>query len=213
MYKEEDMANQLVMKTGPAPGKIYKLDKTEIAIGREPGSEVFVDDVEVSRQHAHLVSQFGDYVLEDLDSTNGTFVNGQRITGQRILQPGDTVLLGENISLSYEEVAFDPNATQINLSDPGSAPEFSQYETGAPQEAQYPSAPPPTYSGQVPPSPVEPLIPEESRPRRTVLWAGCGCAAVLICVLVGSAYVFDYLNLYCVPPFRGAMVLIGAACP
>ena len=57
------MAYQLIMKTGPAPGKIYTLGKTEIAIGREAGSEVFVNDVEVSRQHARLMSQFGDYVL------------------------------------------------------------------------------------------------------------------------------------------------------
>lgn len=206
------MAYQLVMKTGPAPGKIYSLQNTEIAIGREAGSEVYVNDVEVSRQHARLVSQFGDYQLEDLDSTNGTFVNGQRITGQRILKPGDTLFLGENISLSYEEVAFDPNATQVNLAEPAGGSELEQYETGAPQEAQYPSAPPPTYAGQVPASPVDPLIPEESSPRRTWLWAGCGCGVMLICVLVGSAYVFDYLNLYCVPPFRSAMELIGAVC-
>jgi hypothetical protein len=36
---------------------------------------------------------------------------------------------------------------------------------------------------------------------------------VLVCILVGGAFVFDYLNLYCTPPFREAMVLIGAACP
>jgi hypothetical protein len=207
------MAYQMVMKTGPAPGKIYTLENTQIAIGREAGSDVFVNDVEVSRQHARLVSQFGDYTLEDLDSTNGTFVNGQRITGPRILKPGDTIFLGENISLSYEEVAFDPNATQVNLSEPEIETEPPLYETGAPQEAQYPSAPPPTYAGQVPASPVEPLMPEESNPRRTWLWAGCGCGVVLICILVGSAYVFDYLNLYCFPPFRSAMVLIGAVCP
>jgi predicted component of type VI protein secretion system len=207
------MAYQLVMKTGPAPGKIYTLDKTDIAIGRETGSDVFVNDVEVSRQHARLVSQFGDYVLEDLDSTNGTFVNGLRISGQRILKPGDTIFLGENIGLSYEEVPFDPNATQVNPAEPVSKHEPAQQEIGAPQEAQYPSAPPPTYAGQVPAGPIEPLIPEESSPRRTWLWVGCGCAVVLICVLVGSAYIFDSLNLYCVPPFRSAMVLIGAACP
>lgn len=207
------MAYQLVMKTGPAPGKIYTLDKTDITIGREAGSDVFVNDVEVSRQHARLVSQFGDYVLEDLDSTNGTFVNGLRITGQRILKPGDTLFLGENISLSYEEVSFDPNATQVNLAEPISRAEPAQQEIRAPKEAQYPSAPPPTYAGQVPASPIEPLIPEESSPRRTWLWVGCGCAVVLICVMVGSAYIFDSLNLYCVPPFRSAMVLIGAACP
>jgi hypothetical protein len=207
------MAYQLVVKTGPASGKVYSLEKTEILIGREAGSDVFVNDEKVSRRHARLTSQFGDYVLEDLGSTNGTCVNSQRITGQRILKSGDTVLLGENVSLIFEEVAFDPNATQVSVSSMESMLEPPGYETGAPQEARYPSSPPPTYAGRIPESPVEPLVPEESSPRRTWLWAGCGCAVVLVCILIGSAFVFDYLNLYCNPPFRGAMELIGAVCP
>ena len=207
------MAHQLVMKTGPAPGKLYSLEKSELSIGREVGSDVFINDEEVSRRHARLVSQFGDYVLEDLGSTNGTFVNGQRATGQRILKPGDTILFGEKVSLTYEEVPFDPNATQASLSSTEPPPVVPEYEPPPPEEAQYPSSPPPTYVGRVPESPVEPLVPEESRPRRTWIWAGCGCGLVLLCILIGSSYVFDYLNLYCVPPFRGAMVLIGAACP
>ncbi len=207
------MAYQLVMKTGPAPGKVYSLEKSEVTLGREVGSDVFINDEEVSRRHARLTSQFGDYILEDLGSTNGTFVNGQRAIGGRILKPGDSILLGERVSLTFEEVPFDPNATQASQSIPEPEPEPPDYETSAPQEARYPSAPPPTYAGRVPESPVQPLTPEESRPRRTLLWASCGCAVVLICILVGSAYVFDNLNLYCVPPFRSAMVLIGAACP
>jgi len=207
------MAYQLVMKTGPASGKVYSLITSEISIGREAGSDVFINDEEISRQHARLTSQYGDYVLEDLGSTNGTFVNTQRITGQRILKSGDTILLGENVSLTFEEVPFDPNATQVSLSSEESVPEPPEYGTDAPQEAQYPSSPPPTYAGRIPESPVELLVPEESRPRRTWLWAGFGCAVVLVCVLIGSAFVFDYLNLYCVPPFSGPIVLIGAACP
>jgi hypothetical protein len=209
------MAHQLVMKTGPAPGKVYSLEKSEISIGREVGSEVFVNDEEVSRRHARLTSQFGDYVIQDLGSTNGTFVNGQRTSGQRILKPGDTILLGEKVSLTYEEVPFDPNATRATRSstEPPAPPPVPDYEPPPPQEAQYPTSPPPTYAGRIPESPVEPLAPEENRPQRTWIWAGCGCALVLVCILIGSAYVFDYLNLYCVPPFRSAMVLIGAACP
>jgi hypothetical protein len=42
------MAHQLVMKTGPAPGKVYSLENTEVSIGREVGSDVFVNDEEVS---------------------------------------------------------------------------------------------------------------------------------------------------------------------
>jgi predicted component of type VI protein secretion system len=202
------------MKSGPAPGKVYSLETSEVSIGREVGSDVFINDEEVSRRHARLTSQFGDYVLEDLGSTNGTFLNGQRATGQRILKPGDTILLGEKVSLSFEEVPFDPNATQASLSSTEPPPPPPpEYEPVAPQEAQYPSSPPPTYVGRVPDSPVEPLVPEESRPRRTYIWAGCGCALVLVCILIGSAYVFDFLNLYCVPPFRSVMVLAGAACP
>jgi len=138
------------MKTGPASGKVYSLIKSEISIGREAGSDIFINDEEISRQHARLTSQFGDYVLEDLGSTNGTFVNTQRITGQRILKSGDTILLGENVSLTFEEVPFDPNATQVSLSSGASEPKPSEYETGASQEAQYPSSPPPTYAGRIP---------------------------------------------------------------
>jgi predicted component of type VI protein secretion system len=210
------MTYQLVMNTGPAPGKIYSLEKSEIFIGREAGIAVFINDVEVSRRHARLTSQAGNVFIEDLGSTNGTFVNGQRLTGSRILNPGDTILLGENVSLTFEVVPFDPNATQVSPSDTMSEKEPVGYETVAPQEAQVPSSPPPpppAYAGRVPVSPVEPLIPEESTPRRTWLWAGCGCAVVLGCFLVGIAYIFDYINLYCTPPFRELMVLFGAICP
>jgi len=210
------MAFQLVMKNGPAPGKIYSLEKSEISIGREAGSDVFVNDVEVSRQHARLTDQAGNYILEDLGSTNGSFVNGQRVVGSRILRPGDTILLGENVSLTFEAVPFDPNATQVSLSSTLSEEQQSESESAIPQEDQVPPPPPPAqpaYAGRVPDSPVELLIPEESSPRRTWLWAGCGCAVVLACALVGIAFVFDYINLYCTPPFRDVMVLFGAACP
>ena len=208
------MAFQLVMKNGPAPGKIYMLEKSEISIGREVGSDVFVNDVEVSRQHARLTEQAGNYVLEDLGSTNGSFVNGQRVAGSRSLQPGDTITLGENVSLTFEAIPFDPNATQVSSTGPLSEEPSPVYETAVIPEEPAPSPPPePVYTGRVPSSPVEPLIPEESNPRRTWLWAGCGCGVVMVCALVGIAFVFDYINLYCTPPFRDVMVIFGAACP
>jgi predicted component of type VI protein secretion system len=204
------------MKTGPAPGKVYSLVKSEIFIGREAGSEVFVNDVEVSRRHAHLTSQGDNFVLEDLGSTNGTFVNGQRLTGPRLLQPNDTVILGENVSLTFETVPFDPNATQISSTP--TAPALQELEEDAipsSQEEKPPSMspPPPIYAGRVPPSTVDPFIPEERNPRRTWLWASLGCAIMLICVGLGAAIVFDTLDLYCTPLFRDAMIVIGAACP
>jgi predicted component of type VI protein secretion system len=225
------MAYQLVMKTGPAPGRIYSLDKSEISIGREIGSDVFINEAEVSRRHARMTLQAGNYLLEDLGSTNGTFVNGQRLMGPRQLQPGDTILVGENASLSYEIAPFDPNATQVDVPEPAGViqPESSPEPVPAPEvaytppmvEAYPPVTPPPqstpyagaTYSPPPTPKPVEMEYPEEPRPSRRWLWAGCGCLVVLLCVLAGAAYIFDYLNLYCTPPFRDVMVIFGAACP
>jgi predicted component of type VI protein secretion system len=176
---------------------------------------VFVNEVEVSRQHAQLTEHAGNFALKDLGSTNGTFVNGQRVIGPRILQPGDTITLGENISLTFEAVPFDPNATQVSSTSPLSEEPPPVSEPAAPEKVTPPPPIPaqPAYAGRVPASPVEPLVPEESSPRRTWLWAGCGCGVVLLCALVGLAFVFDYMNLYCTPPFRDVMVFFGAACP
>lgn len=211
------MAYQLVMKTGPAPGKVYTLEKSEILIGREAGSDVFINDVEVSRRHAHLTLQGNNYMLEDLGSTNGTFINGQMLTGPRLLQPNDTIILGEKVSLTFEAVAFDPNATLVTPSTSEPMPQEPLQEAVPPRQESSPqtvSPPPPIYAGRVPPSPVEPFVQEAPSPRRTWLWASLGCAFMLICVLLGAAIVFDTLNLYCTPPFRDVMVgLLGAACP
>ena len=96
------MAFQLVMKNGPAPGKIYSLEKSEISIGREAGSDVFVNDVEVSRQHARLTDQAGNYILEDLGSTNGTYINDE-LVGNTEFPTTVPILFGiEGLSCGYD---------------------------------------------------------------------------------------------------------------
>jgi pSer/pThr/pTyr-binding forkhead associated (FHA) protein len=66
-----------------------------VRIGRASDSELRLDDADTSRRHAQLVSRGGVFTLRDLDSTNGTFVNGQRIQ-ERQLAPGDRIDIGEN---------------------------------------------------------------------------------------------------------------------
>jgi predicted component of type VI protein secretion system len=117
---------QLVMRSGPTPGKAYSLDKEEIFIGRDVNSDVVISDSEVSRKHARIILQAGGYTLEDLGSTNGTFVNGQRLMGPHLLRPGELIMLGENVSLTYEP-GFDPDATMVSAPAPrGSADVFPQ---------------------------------------------------------------------------------------
>lgn len=65
----------------------------ELVVGRHHGCDVMLDEPTVSRRHARLVFRDGGWVLQDLDSTNGTLVNGARI-GRCALRPGDHLTLG-----------------------------------------------------------------------------------------------------------------------
>ena len=177
---------QLVMKTGPAPGKTYLLEKSEVYIGRDVANDVFINDAEVSRRHARLIQQGGAYLVEDLGSTNGTYVNGQRIGGPSPLHSGDTVYLGENVSLSFEGLLHDRDTMAASAPAPAFVPTPVSPAPSPPLPQEVYPPPQPAYSGRVPPQPIEPLYPEESRSRRVWLWGGCGCLLVLAC-LAGAA--------------------------
>ncbi|MFN8411778.1 MAG: FHA domain-containing protein [Anaerolineales bacterium] len=102
---------QFVMRSGPTPGVTFPLEGDQLTIGRDSVNGVAINDAEVSRKHARLTFQGGKYVLEDLGSTNGTFVNGQRLAGPVVLKAGDVVSLGEQIVLMYDAINMDPGAT------------------------------------------------------------------------------------------------------
>ncbi len=102
---------QFVMRSGPTPGVTFPLEGDQLTIGRDSSNGVAINDAEVSRRHARLTFQGGKYVLEDLGSTNGSFVNGQRLAGPVVLKPGDVVSLGEQIVLMYDAINMDPGAT------------------------------------------------------------------------------------------------------
>ncbi len=197
---------QLMMKSGPTPGKVYPLEKSVLDIGRDVANDVVVNDAEVSRRHARLTQQAGSYVLEDLGSTNGTFVDGKRLTGPHWLQPGETIMLGENVSLEFEAVRpeYDPDATMVGAP---SQPAREPAETYIPPSPAYsppppPSIPEPVYSGRLPENQPEPYAPpledEADNRQRTWLLAGCGCLVILSCiVLVGALYYIDANFLWC----------------
>ncbi|MDP1545139.1 MAG: FHA domain-containing protein [Anaerolineales bacterium] len=102
---------QFVMRSGPTPGVTFPLDGDQLLIGRDSSNAVSINDAEVSRKHSRLSFQGGKYVIEDLGSTNGTFVNGQRLAGPVVLKAGDVVSLGEQIVLMYDAVNMDAGAT------------------------------------------------------------------------------------------------------
>jgi pSer/pThr/pTyr-binding forkhead associated (FHA) protein len=84
---------KLVLSTGGAIVHQCRVDGDRVGVGREPHNAIVVDDPQVSREHAAIVPVGNDHILEDLDSANGTYVNGTRVA-RRILQHGDVIELG-----------------------------------------------------------------------------------------------------------------------
>jgi hypothetical protein len=205
---------QLVMRSGPNPQKAYDLSLATLTIGRDLTNDIVINDSEVSRKHARLTAQAGSFLLEDLGSTNGTFVNGQRLLGPHLLRPGELILVGENVSFSFEELAFDPDATVVA---PVSLPPYQVPPAGrepyvAPlaQSSDPYTAPPepmpsprPTYIPPGAPPAMEPPIPPAQPGKNRAGWiiGGLSCLIVVLCLCIGAAWVFDTLNLYCLPPF------------
>jgi hypothetical protein len=85
----------LVIRTGGGRvGESFAVAGERMSIGRRPDSDVFLDDVTVSRDHALLIERSGQWHLDDCGSLNGTYVNRERIESQR-LEEGDEVQIGK----------------------------------------------------------------------------------------------------------------------
>ncbi len=96
---------QLVIKKGPGPGQSFELEKDEIVIGRDIHSDIAIIDSQISRGHAKLTKHGETYSLEDLGSTNHTFLNKVKLTKPQLLKDGDLIGLGGNVVLAFEVFA------------------------------------------------------------------------------------------------------------
>ena len=84
----------LVVLRGPNTGARFLLDDDLVTSGRHPESDIFLDDVTVSRKHATFERTGGRFVVKDVGSLNGTYVNRERID-ESVLQTGDEVQIGK----------------------------------------------------------------------------------------------------------------------
>jgi len=90
------MDNTLIlnMKISGRLIKSYTFADQDLMIGRDPSNRIALDDVKVSRSHTKIFLTDKDYFVEDLQSTNGTYVNGKRIKKERKLKSGDILRIG-----------------------------------------------------------------------------------------------------------------------
>jgi FHA domain len=205
---------RLIVRRGPQPNQIYELNKDIITLGRDITNDIVINDPEVSRHHCRLTRGGGGYTLEDLGSTNGTFVNGQRLTGARPLAGGDMIGLGETVTLGYESTIPAPEpGQQATMISPASqaqpqyqAPSYQQpsYQQQPQQQYMSPPPPPPQYQYQEP-------VPTGGGVGRWFFLA-CGCLIVLCIVLaVVAGWYIDTYDLYCRLPIVNSLLSRCAA--
>ncbi len=189
---------RLVIEQGPEPETTFTLGNAPQTIGRSANNGIVINDAEISRRHAQLTPQAGNFVLEDLGSTNGTFVNGSRLNQPTVLQHGDSVEFGDTVRLRFWAAGLASeigDAEADNVATPPLPPE------PVPAYAQPDSLPEP--------SPTDPPTfdafdtPETAvSPNRNRILVGCGCLLLLACVLcVGTIFFLDSYQqgqlLYC----------------
>ena len=113
---------RLVVRQGPIPGQVFECDRNEISIGRDIANDFVINDAEVSRRHARLTLEVDRYQIEDMNSTNGTYIDGQRLIGPHIMAIGEIIMFGDNVGVIFEGETAPSDITVISTVDLGSTP-------------------------------------------------------------------------------------------
>lgn len=102
----------LMLDLGPAENRMVRLDSDEVTVGRSQNVNCRLEDPRVSRLHAELRREADAVVLVDLGSTSGTYVNGDRLEGPRVLSHGDKVAFGP-VEATFESPTPTEDATAV----------------------------------------------------------------------------------------------------
>ncbi|MBZ0122247.1 MAG: FHA domain-containing protein, partial [Sandaracinaceae bacterium] len=134
---------KLVISDDEGKTTVVPLVRDEITVGRKEGNTIRLTERNVSRRHARLLKANGKFVVSDLHSYNGVRVNGQRITGEIPLEPGDQITIGD-----YQL------ALQVDASDSPTLPEAATPGVADADTALLTAPPPPARIVMVtPPAP------------------------------------------------------------
>ncbi|MBI5564710.1 MAG: FHA domain-containing protein [Chloroflexi bacterium] len=201
---------KLTIRQGPKPNQVFDLDKDVLTLGREAGNDLVVEDPQISRRHSRLTRQGNSYLLEDLGSTNGTFVNGSRVTTPVLLANGDLIGLADTVVLAVQIPvvidsgetfvghATDADTTSVKQGPPVTQPAFTPpvIPPAAKPVARSQPAAAPAY---VPPPAVYPPVvaPIQDAPatdNRRMILIGCGCLALLAIVALIGLVAWSFID-------------------
>jgi hypothetical protein len=196
---------RFVVRHGPTAQQEYPLHVDTTTIGREAANDIIINDPEISRRHAIVKSQAGRWMIEDLGSTNGTYVNGQRLNQPRELYNNDIVDIGDSVSLVFQLSGAAGGETILEqpglMADP---PTVDQAEGFPMPRYQAPQAPPQAEFDAAQSVGGESLEGAgQPAPNRTRLLVGCGCLVLLLVfACAASLFLLDAYSpdtLYCGP--------------
>ncbi|TET54492.1 MAG: FHA domain-containing protein [Anaerolineales bacterium] len=162
---------QLVVEQGPQPGQGFMLVRALLTIGRDAGNDIVISHPEISRQHTRITRQGELVIVEDMGSTNGTFVNGVLLKSPHTLSDGDVIGMGDAVTLVYHAVEASAAKTVVERK----------------------MAPPPSAASAQPAAAAEaaPVAPEgKSKSRR---WITIGCLGLIVAcaALIALAFWMD----------------------
>jgi len=190
---------RLVLRHGSLPKQDYSLaDQPSSMIGREAINDIPLNDPEVSRRHARIEFADGRYILEDLGSTNGTYLNGRRLTEAAPLKDNDVIEFGESLSFTFQMGAADRTVAEVAAAVPGYEATAVEYP---PPMGDSPMTQPIQQLADVPGAVAMPAPGKQRRFSNRNLFLGCGCLLLLLALIcVGGLIALDNLNpdlLYC----------------
>jgi pSer/pThr/pTyr-binding forkhead associated (FHA) protein len=194
---------RLIVTQGPNSGSEYVLEDDETTIGRSANNSIVLPSPEISRRHAHLWLDGDAILLEDLGSTNGTFVNNARLYKQVPLFDGDEIQLGDSYRLVFSspDGAERPFTTTPNVESSESMPAGSPVESddsSPSSESPLPETSPETTGDEKGFSLIMPEI--SSRQQSTILQLAVVVALLLVLWLLTFLFLdsFDQGRLlYC----------------
>ncbi|MGC9347280.1 MAG: FHA domain-containing protein [Anaerolineae bacterium] len=191
---------RLVVVEGPMEGRSYPLQDAVITMGRASDNAVVFDSSRISRHHAQIRFLPQGAVIEDLGSTNGTWVNNQHLTDVQTLASGDLIRLADYVTLRYvQEEPVRTKQTGPSLkgertvtmgespaydSVPGPIFEVAYEEDHEEADVYEPVSPKQVYA---PPSDAVSIDEEAPRRRSTLLYVFIGVLVLLICLCVATA--------------------------
>ena len=213
---------RLIVRQGPIQGQIFELNKNEISVGRDISNDFVINDAEVSRKHAKLTLEGDRYKIEDLNSTNGTYIDGQRLIGPHVMAIGEIIMFGDNVGVIFDGEPAKPDVTLPGTIDLGSTP-VAAIPVPEERSTPVPVLPTPEASNlpvleeSMPDISPKQEIESERRPINTWLLAGFGCVLVIVVVIVALLVFIDQPwnpggGLYCVSPFDIIFKTLGY-CP